>query len=449
MSSRHLPASSGAVCTPVFAIRIAAALLAWIVVGANASAAEAPLTLSGAQTHALERSRQLAAQDFAAAASRDMAVAAGQLPDPVLQAGIESLPVTGSDRFSLSRDFMTMRKIGVMQEITRGDKRRFRRESFEREADVSVAEKAAAVAEIQRDTALAWFDLYYASAMAAVIAEHAAQADLEIQAAQGAYRANQGNQADVYMTRSARAAIENRTSDITRRMLNAKTLLARWVGDAASRPLAPKPPTDSLRIDPAVLEEHLLHHPEIVVLGKRVDVAQAEANLAQANRKSDWTVSATYSQRGSEYSNMASIGVSIPLQWDRKNRQDRELSARLALVEQARAARDETLRAHVAEVQLMINAWQTNRTRHARYEKELIPLANDRISAALSAYRGGKATLNEVLAARRDAIDVRLEALDLKDETDQLWTRINFLFPDDTLAGAAPAGGNINPDAPK
>lgn len=449
MSSRHLPAYAGMSRARFPVKRIAAALLAWFAVAANVSAAEAPLTLSAAQTRALERSRQLTAQDYAAAALRDMAVAAGELPDPVLQAGIENLPVTGSEKFNLSSDFMTMRNIGVMQEITRGDKRRYRRERFEREADVSLAEKAAAVAEIQRDTALAWFDLYYAREMAEVIAEQAAQADLEMQAAKGAYRANQGNQADVYMTRSARAAIENRTSEIRRRMLNAKTLLARWVGDAASRPLAAKPSTDNLRIDPASLERHLLHHPEIVVLSKRVDVAQAEANLAQANRKSDWTVSAGFSQRGSQYSNMASIGVSIPIQLDQKNRQDRELSARLAMVEQARAARDETLRAHVAEVQLMINEWQNNRERQTRYEKELIPLANDRISAAVSAYRGGKATLNEVLAARRDAIDVRLEALDLKDETDQLWTQINFLFPDDTLAGAAPAGGNLNPDAPK
>ena len=43
-----------------------------------------------------------------------------------------------------------------------------------------------------------------------------------------------------------------------------------------------------------------------------------------------------FSQRGSAYSNMVSLNVSIPLQWDQKNRQDREVSARLALAEQLR-----------------------------------------------------------------------------------------------------------------
>ena len=37
-----------------------------------------------------------------------------------------------------------------------------------------------------------------------------------------------------------------------------------------------------------------------------------------------------FSQRGSAYSNMVSLNVSVPLQWDQKNRQDRELAARLA-----------------------------------------------------------------------------------------------------------------------
>ena len=83
------------------------------------SAADTPITLSEAQRIAAERSRQLTAQDSAVFASREMAVAAGQLPDPTLKAGIDNLPVNGADAFSLTRDFMTMRRIGVMQEFTR------------------------------------------------------------------------------------------------------------------------------------------------------------------------------------------------------------------------------------------------------------------------------------------------------------------------------------------
>src|SRR2546421_4787664 len=83
-------------------------------------AAAQPLSLQEAQRRALERSRQLAAQDSAVLASREMAVAAGQLPDPTLKLGIDNVPVNGADRFSLTRDFMYIRRIGVIQELTPG-----------------------------------------------------------------------------------------------------------------------------------------------------------------------------------------------------------------------------------------------------------------------------------------------------------------------------------------
>lgn len=400
--------------------------------------ADAPLTLHGAQQRAVERSRLLVAKDYAALASREMAVAAGQLPDPVLRIGVDNLPIEGPDRFSLTRDFMTQRRVGLMQDLTRADKRRLRAERFEREAEKSSAEKTATTATIQRDTAVAWLDRYYSEAMAAVVAEQTDQAKLEIQAAEAAYRSGRGNQADFFNARSSLVMLDDRASEIGRRVSNAKVLLARWIGDAAQLSLGGKPAIDVIRLDAATLETDLQHHPEIAVLGKQEELAATEAKLAQANKKADWSVELAFMQRGSAYSNMVSVGVSVPLQWNQKNRQDRELTSRLAQVEQAKAEREDALRAHVAEVRAMINEWQNSRERHARYQQELVPLANSRTMASLAAYRGGKAPLTEVLASRRNQIDVRLQALQLEADTARLWAQLNFLFPRDS-ASAHPA----------
>jgi len=89
--------------------------------------AQPALTLEHALQLAQQRSHALVAQDASAAAARNMAVGAGQLPDPVIKGGIINLPVSGADRFSLTRDFMTMRSIGVMQEFAGADKRLARR----------------------------------------------------------------------------------------------------------------------------------------------------------------------------------------------------------------------------------------------------------------------------------------------------------------------------------
>lgn len=96
------------------------------------------------------------AQNAAIAPSQASAAAARQLPDPVLSVGIDSLPINKADRFNIGSDFMTMRRVGVMQELTRADKRRLRAGQFERAAGTSAAERARV--DIERDSALAWLD---------------------------------------------------------------------------------------------------------------------------------------------------------------------------------------------------------------------------------------------------------------------------------------------------
>lgn len=395
----------------------------------NVFAADGSLTLSEAQQLAVRRSRQLIAQDMAVNASRDMAVAAGQLPDPVLKAGIDNLPLSGQDKFSLTRDFMTMRRIGVMQEIPRADKRQLRAERYERSAEKALAEKNTTITTIYRDTAIAWLERYYAEQMATVVMEQASQAKLEIQTAEAAYRAGRGSQADIVAAHSALVLVEDRSSDIGRRVLNAKIMLARWTGDVAQEQLSGQPAIDTIPLDITALNVQLAHHPQIAALTWQADIAETEVKLAQANKKADWTVEATFQQRGPAYSNMVSIGVSIPFQWDQKNRQDRELASKLAMVEQAKAERDEILSAHVAEIRSMINEWQNGSERITRYQNQLIPLAVSRTEAFIAAYRGGKSNLAEVLSARRNEIDVRLQALQLQADTARLWAQLSFLFP--------------------
>jgi outer membrane protein TolC len=394
------------------------------------AAADAPLTLPEAQRLAVARSRQLVAQDSAVIAAREMVVAAGQLPDPVATLGINNLPVNGPDQFSLTRDFMTMSSVGVMQEFTRAEKREARAERFESEAEKSLAEKTLSIATIQRDTALAWLERYYAEAMQTVISEQSRQAQLEVEAAEDGYRAGRGNLADILAARNALVLLDDRASEVGRKVSTAKIAMARWIGNDADAPLAGKPAIDAIRLDPSILETNLAHHPEVAVLARKEEVAAAEVRVAQTNKKADWSVALMYSQRGPAYSNLISLNVSVPLQWDQKNRQDREVAAKLAMLDQARAEREDMLRAHTAEVRAMIAEWENDRERSARYAREVMPLANERSQATLDAYRGAKASITDVLLARRGEIDVRLQALQLEMDTARLWAQLNFLLPD-------------------
>lgn len=413
----------------VLSLRLAALLSATLAI----TAAAQPLSLPEAQRRAQERSRQLDAHDASVASSREMAHAAGQLPDPVLKLGVDNVPADGADRFSLTRDFMTMRRIGVMQEVTGSDKRSLRRERFEREAERSLAEREATAAAIQRDTALAWLDRYYLEAMATTTEDFLRASSAEVESADNAYRAGRGTQAEVFAARTALALAQDRRSEIGRRLRAAQVELARRTGGEGTQPLAQLPDMRDVRIAEEFLETHLGAHPDIVALDRQAEVAATDARLAAAARTPDWTWEAAFQVRGSAYSNMFSIGVSVPLPWDRANRQDREVASKLATVEEVRAKRDEMLRAHVAEVVAMLDEWRVGRERQARYRQEILPFSSERTTASLAAYAGGRSSLNDVLAARRAEFDMRLQALQLDLDVARTWARIKFLRPDESL----------------
>src|SRR5205823_5423467 len=115
------------------------------------------------------------------------------------------------------------------------------------------------------------------------VGEQGNRARLEIDAAESAYRAGRGSQSDLIAARAALVALDDRGSETRRRIRNAKIALARWVGDEAEAPLGPVPALDSIRLDPRTLDADLAHHPQIAVLARQEDVAQAEVKLAQAN----------------------------------------------------------------------------------------------------------------------------------------------------------------------
>lgn len=407
-----------------------ALLLGLALAGTQAVATDAGMTLAEAQQRALERSRSLPAQDASIAAARELALAAGRLPDPVLRAGIDNLPVSGDDRFNIGSDFMTMRRIGVAQELTALDKRRLRASRLERTADKAAAEKDAAIARIERETAQAWLALYFAKQMAALVSQQVSQARLDLEAADAAYRSGKGSQGEVFAARSRIGSAEDKASEFDTRVKTARSMLARWAGPDADAARAGLPDTGQIRLDPDTLDSQLAHHPDIAVLERQEAIARTEVRLAEANRHPDWSVEVSLQQRGQGYSNMLSVGVSVPIQWDRKNRQDRELAATIMQADQLRDEREETLRGHAAEVRVLLDEWRGNRERVARYRRELVPLAADQSAAVLAAYRGGKATLAEVLAARRNELEVGLQALQLEAETAKRWAQLNFLFPE-------------------
>lgn len=406
---------------------------------ASAAAAlpDAPLSLDEALHTAEVRSHALAAQNAAAIAAGEMAVAARQLPDPVLRLAVENLPVDGADRYSFTDDFMTMRSIGVMQTMTGADKRRARATRFEREGEVAQTAYALELTKLRRDTALAWLDRYYQEQMVALLQRQRDETALQIDAAEAAYRAGRGPQAEVFMARAAVAQIEDRIRAAAAERANATTMLARWIGERASAPLGAAPDISSVRLASDDVEHAADHLPDIALLAKREAVALTEVDVARQEKRPDWNLELMYSHRGPGFSDMVSLAVSVPLPWDQGNRQDRELAAKLALAAQMGDERAEMTRQHLADIHRWRQNWRADLERLAAYDRTLLPLAAERTQAALAAYRGASGSLTAVLEARRMEIDIRLERLRIEQETAEVWASLEYLLPAEPEAVAA------------
>src|SRR5262249_51945395 len=136
-----------------------------------------------------------------------------------------------------------------------------------------------------------------------------------------------------------------------------------------------------------------------------------------------------FAQRGPQYSNMVSLEVRVPLPLFASRRQDPQIASKLAAAQQVEAERADALRMHTADLRKLIATWRSAVERSRRYERELLPLADDRAEAALAAYRGGRGELQPTLSAFDNAVDQRVAYTELLNTLGQSWASLHYAFP--------------------
>jgi outer membrane protein, heavy metal efflux system len=387
-----------------------------------------PLGFQEALQVAEQRSARIAAQEAAVGAVIEQVARARELPDPKLRLGLDNVPVSNPDAFSLTRDFMTMRRIGYMQDVPNAEKRRARGERADREQSVESATLAAQRTQVRQDTALAWLELYYAerSLQAATRLQQALR--LEAETTGPAVSGGRMSPANAVAARAAAETVQDRILEQQRGIARARATFGALVGEAAERPLAKRPDIDTLSHAPHRLVADIDAHPDQRVFAQREALAQSEVALAASTRKSDWSWEVSFGQREPRFSNMVSVLVSMDLPLWKGQRQDRDVAARLKQLEQARAMREDARRMHEAEVRMLVADWSYAGERVTQFEKKVLPLTRERSELALAAYRGGRGELSNVLEARRAETEVELSRLSAELERARAWARLNFLF---------------------
>src|SRR6059036_4150679 len=193
------------------------------------AASTEPLPLAEALKIGERISPRLAAQGAALAAANELVPRAGELPDPKLRIGVDNLPVNGADRLRYDADFMTMRKIGVMQDFPNAEKRRLRGERAALERDVEAANLGAQRAGLRREIALGWLELYFAQQARAPLVELVGELQLLLDTVSAAIAAGRQNTADALALRGAGVAAHGRAIERGRTLARARYALAGWL----------------------------------------------------------------------------------------------------------------------------------------------------------------------------------------------------------------------------
>lgn len=394
--------------------------------GAAGLAVAEPLTFNAALDLATRSSPDIAVQTANVEAAQSASVAAGRLPDPKLTVGVENFPVTGEERGSLTRDFMTMRKVGLMQDVPNGGKRASRTAAATADAERARAERRVSILTVRRDTALAWLARYYLERRGALFDELDRENKLFAQSVQAQFAGGRGMPADVVAPKQEAAEIADRRDELAGEIAKSKATLRRWTGAAGDGPLAGDPP--ALSLDAQHLRGHIHEHPELAVFVPMTQMAQAQVHEAEAAKRPDWGVELAYGRRGSAFSDMVSLQFTLDLPISTRTRQDPQIAAKRQELNRVEAQRDAMLRDHTEELDAELAEYEVTTRQLARLRDAHLPLARQKIDYQFASYRAGKADLNTVLSARRELIDERLKEIELDGKRAATVAKLYFFY---------------------
>ena len=275
------------------------------------------------------------------------------------------------------------------------------------------------------ETALAWVDLYYAKrrlAQLQLLDESLGdlQATVSARLASGSARPSQALEPD-----QLRAAVGDRRSELTAEVAKAKARLARLTGDP-DPDVSGDPPI--IEVDGPALRAGLAGLPRLQALDAEARVADADTELARADKRPDWSVGTSYGRRDPAFGDMVSVTVSIDLPFFSRRRQDPLIAAReseasrarllrTAGERDARAALDGDIADHAMHHQRLMNARQT-----------LVPLAKRRAELDMASYAAGRLDLGSALLSTLALAEAEVDALAREADVARDAIRINFTY---------------------
>ncbi|AUI83502.1 Heavy metal RND efflux outer membrane protein, CzcC family [Alteromonas macleodii] len=373
--------------------------------------------------------------------------------NPQVSASVQNLPTDG---FAFDQEPMTQFKVGLKQQLPRGDENLYSQKKYQVMADQMSVESQARKAWLKREVTLTWLDWVYATRRIGLLDKEKSLLTQLLDFTDSRYSQGVGAaaQQDILQVRLALLSLDDKYVEAYQQKNEARSALSKWFGapldESVSAPLT-QSTRDAIEVD-AILNDSnlslssfltviensepfsiLQHHPEAMLLQIQTQIEAQNVNIAREQTKSQWAFEASYgyrqdAQNGASRADFVSLGVQVDLPFFNKSRQDASIAA--AASKMSASETDFRLKVNelAANAEVLKSRLSALSERKALYETALIGETRQLSEAELTAYTTDTGDIGDVVNANLKQVQVQDDLLKIDIERARTLASLAYLY---------------------
>ena len=367
--------------------------------------------------------------------------------NPQISASLQNLPTDG---FAVNQEPMTQFKVGLKQQLPRGDENYYTQQKYKVMGEGVLVENQVREAWLKKEVTLTWLNWFYATRRIALLDKEKALLTQLLDFTNSSYSQGVGSttQQDILKVRLALLSLEDKYVQAYQQNNEAKAGLSKWYGAPLEASLSV---TSSINFA-AIVQNHkgdvsaflndidtdepftvLQHHPEAILFQLQSKVEAQNLNIAREQTKSKWAFEASYGYRQDDENGMSradfvSFGVQVDLPFFNQSRQDASISAAASKM----SASETDFRLKVNDLASKADVLMTRLSglseRKALYEAVLIDETKQLSEAELTAYTNDTADITDVVNANLMLVKVQDDLLKIDVERAKTLAELAYLY---------------------
>jgi len=391
------------------------------------------LSLKQAEEIAIQRDAVIKSLRQQAMAFSEQSKAANTWPDPRLKLGAQAVPV---DSFDLQQEAMTQVVVGYQQMLPRGDSNELAEQSAQAMSRMQTAKANMREREVLMMLRQAWFEVVLQYQSIEIIQASKQLFEEMRDISESFYASGRQQQQDVVQAQLEISLVEDRLEQADSKLLEARTKLAKWVGEE-NLPNEADVKKDHLQLvgfaNSQYIKNQLENNPEFIVLSEKIMSQQKQLEIADEQYAPQWGFDINYGKRsgenpnGSERADLFTAMVTLDLPLFTSNKQDRIVNAKKQRLQAARYDQVEIKRMLLQRLDDVIARLEKLQSRHQLYAEKVLPQARQNSEVSLSGYQSGVVNFFTLTRARIAELNTQLSNLQITISYNKAYAELQYL----------------------